>query len=259
MEYQTLTENAADDIVSKLTASAEGQTCLAKVNDFLQVYGLRSDTLQLGSPCWIEDPTPVTNNLQDDITLSERDISAETDNIATRWEQWVTEARVLLLGYPLSVVAQVEAILKAAQVGNTFRDEVFYLTLAQLKETSVAPPFSSCRTLVNERRATETDFATIKPPVALGTVPSSPSPDDPSGRATDKVFGDLLPPSETANDLRGHAGSPGVVQRTANRGAPVGGGATTRTRRYVGAVVTDSGRTLSPCTVLAREYGIPPL
>ena len=112
------------------------------------------------------------------------------------------------------------------------------------------------------------------PPPVLGTPPSGPPPQDPVGRAIMKMFGGPPPTeSDVPSELRGNAGSPGLVRGTARvirsladadrlqpgdvLVAEFTAPPWTPLFATASAVVTDAGGILSHCAVVAREYGIP--
>ena len=306
---QVFAENPASNVIAKLSESADGKAFLAELNGYLELYGHRADKITLNYPCWIENPTPVIKNLQDYIAQPERDLLAEMEKIAARREQRIEEVREQLQGYPQPIVQQFEFFLEAAQVGNILkeehghwidfkvfyqtrqilleigrrlaeagiidvRDDVFYLYLNELKEVVARQAGDQeLHSLIDERKAIEQRFAALTPPPMLGTFPSDPPPDDSISRMFLKIEGNTPPPSEVPNELRGNAGSPGVVQGTAKvvrvlaeaqklePGDILVAEATappwTPLFASVGAVVTDSGGILSHCAVVAREYGIP--
>ena len=80
-------------------------------------------------------------------------------------------------------------------------DDVFYLTLDEVRETATAPPGRDRRAAVRERKAEIERYRTVVPPPALGTNPSRPRPDTPLGRGLDKFFGVPLP--QTGEPHRG--------------------------------------------------------
>lgn len=125
---QILEQHPAADVIPLLANSPEGQIFLAEVRVWLDNYGRRgykSDGLSEVS--WIEDPTPVIQNLQETITWPDRDIQAEVQaQVATR-EQLIAQARQRVQCQPAipaaSALAQFESMLKAAQIGEFLLNE----------------------------------------------------------------------------------------------------------------------------------------
>jgi len=162
--------------------------------------------------------------------------------------------------------------LSTAQVVDR-PDDVFLLTLEELRVTAIELPRLNRRAQIAARRAEMEYFHSVPVPPALGAPPSAALPTDPVGMALLKFFG--VPAAIKDNDavIRGNPGSPGrargparvvhslagasklepgdvlVVETTAPPWTPLF--ATTA------AVVSDTGGILSHCAVVAREYGIP--
>jgi rifampicin phosphotransferase len=306
--HNVLVEQPAGDVVATLERSADGRDFLAALRAYLEEYGQRNDRLELSCPRWIENPTPAITNLKDYIGQPDRDPSIELAALAAEREQLIAQTRARLSGYPQPVVSRFEFLLKAAheatvltedhgfwidlrslyrvrlvmlEFGRRFaeagvldaQDDVFYLTLDELRQTIQALPRLDRRMLVIGRRAEQEYFRTIQPPAALGTMPDDPPPADAVGRALEKFFGGPPTPPAEANVVAGHAGAPGVVRgparvvrslADAGRLQP-GDILVTETTSTpwtplfatVAAVVTDTGGILSHCAVVAREYRIP--
>ena len=304
--FETL---AVGEIVPALETSGPVRAILADLRTFLGAYGRRGDTWGLRLPGWIEDPTSVLRNLKDYIRQPDRDLPAERAALIEERERLLAETRERLAGYPGPVVGQFEELLKAAQFANVLSeehgfwidfsstyevrlillefgrrfaaagvvddpDDVFFLTIDEVRATAAASPMPDHHALVAERRAEVDAAATIAPPPVLGTPPSGPPPQDPIGRAIVKMFGGGPPPaSDVPSELRGNAGSPGKVVGTARivrsldeaerlhpgdvLVAEFTAPPWTPLFATVSAVVTDAGGILSHCAVVAREYGIP--
>lgn len=299
----------AGEIVKALEASEAGRQFLGELDAFLSAYGRRGDTWGLRLPGWIEDPTSVLRNLKDYVKQPDRDLAAERTALIEERERLVAETRERLQGYPRQVVGQFEGLLKAAQVANVLseehgfwidfsttyelrlvilelgkrfaaagvtdsRDDIFYLTVDEIRETAAGLPGLKRQALVAERTAELAHAATLSAPPFLGTPPAGPPPQDPMGRAIVKMFGGGPPlASDVPSELIGSAGSPGKVTgiarvvRTLDEADRVQPGDVlvaeftappwTPLFATVSAVVTDAGGILSHCAVVAREYGIP--
>jgi pyruvate,water dikinase len=161
--------------------------------------------------------------------------------------------------------------------------DVMHLTLEELKRLGAGlaqgQPQAGVQALLSARQAELARFATIKPPQQLGTVPWLEPPDsEPMFRAGRKFTGEALgaPAAfrhRAAGEVRGNAGSPGVVRGVAKVArslaeadkiepgdvliAETTAPPWTPLFATVAAVVTDTGGILSHCAVVAREYGIP--
>jgi pyruvate,water dikinase len=286
---------AAAAVLPALEHVPEGRMFLADLHAYLQEYGQRGTTWSLDTPSWIEDPTPVIKTLQDHLAQDRCAVLTERAGIATERERLVADALARLRGYPHPVVAQFEALLKAAQEATVLSEDhafwidfrgmyqvrrvflewgrrfaqafllaaapdVFLLTLDELRETAltVAPP--TRHALVAQRRAEMEHFRAVVPPLTLGL---------PRERAD---AGTTVTPAEPGV-LRGTAGSPGHVQgparvvRSMQDVAGVRQGdilvaemtspSWTPLFATVAAVVTATGGVLSHSAIVAREYGIP--
>jgi pyruvate,water dikinase len=300
----------AAEIIPALEGTAAGQEFLAELRGFLAEFGRRGDTWGLRLPGWIEDPRSVLQHLKDYVTQPDRDLHAERAALIEERERLVAAARERLTGYPRPVVEEFEGLLTSAQSANILSeehgfwidfsstyeirlvilevgrrlasarvlddaDDVFFLSLEEIRETVQQAPSLDRRALVAERRAEIEHAHTVTPPPILGTPPpAGPPPSDPIGRAIMKMFGGAPPRvSDVPTELRGNAGSPGTATGTvrvlrslseADRLQPGDILVTEFTAppwtplfATAAAVVTDAGGILSHCAVVAREYGIP--
>jgi phosphohistidine swiveling domain-containing protein len=233
-------------VLAALDRSPSGRTFRAALQAYLEEYGRRSSMfVELATPSWIEEPTPVIQTLQGYLTQIDRDPQAERAALAAERERLVAAARERLKDHAPEVAGQFESLLKAAQAGTVLMEDhafwidframyevrrvllefgrrfvaagvleqegdVFYLTIDELRETAAALPRRDQRRLVAGRRAEIAYFRTITPPAALGTPPQI-SADDPIARLAAKFFG--APPAEQQPDnVRGSAGSAGVAR-----------------------------------------------
>src|SRR3712207_1128201 len=88
-------------------------------------------------------------------------------------------------------------------------NDVFYLTLDELRETAKEMTNADRRVPVSVRKAWLERFGAVRPPAMLGRMPLGEPPDDPVGRMIGRFFGE---PQEAQSDpkvLRGNAGSAG--------------------------------------------------
>jgi pyruvate,water dikinase len=152
------------------------------------------------------------------------------------------------------------------------REDVFHLAVSELREALNRLPAIAGHALqgvVEQRRAEIDQFRAITPPDLLGTRSEQPAaPGAPGQRLTSKGQ-----PGKGSRQLRGHAGSPGVVRgparvvrSLADAGKVAPGdilvaetlsSSWTPLFAVVTGVVTDTGGILSHAAVVAREYGIP--
>lgn len=291
-----LEERAATDVVTGLERTTGGRA-------FLEEYGQRGDkSVMVEDVSWVEDPTPVVENLKDYTTQPDQDLEAQLTTLAEERERLVAETRERLKGYPQPVVARFETLLKAAQeaavvqedhnfwidnrcfyqvrrvmqeFGRRFAgagvieepNDVFYLTLDELRETAKEMPNADRRVPVSERKVRLERFGAIRPPEMIGCMPLVEPPDDPMGRAVGRFFGESQEAQTDPNVLHGNAGSPGkirgpvkVVRALAEAGKLKSGDVlVTETTAppwtplfaTASAVVTDTGGVLSHCAVVA--------
>lgn len=276
---------------------------------FLAEWGQRGPAFDaIGEPSWLEDPSPLVAILRDYSSQPDRDLAAEMATLATSREQAISAVRTRLSGYPSPVRERFEVLLRSAQaatriqedhnfwidqraqyrvrevlreLGRRFAaagviaraDDVFHLTLEETQVTAAALPRLDRRSLIRDRQAELNRVRDTTPPPVLGTPPLMPPPDDPLGRTIGKFFGVPVAASADERELRGHAGSPGVVRGTvkvvralveAGKLAPgdilVAAATTapwTPLFATAGAIITDVGGILSHSAVVAREYRIP--
>src|SRR5215210_1880360 len=303
-----LEEKSAAEVPVALEESAEGREFLADLRAYLDEYGHRGDKWGLSYPTWVEDPTPVIKMLKDYVTQPAGGPGEKPTELAAERKRLLAETYERLRGYPQAVRDQFSSLLKAAQdstvlsedhgfwidfhamarvrrvlleFGRRFAEagvleqpnDVFHLTLDELRETAGKLPDLDRRELVAQRTAEIEHFRAIKPPRILGTPPPGPSPDNPVSRAVEKFFGGPPRPSREPGVLQGNPGSPGIVRgqarvlRSLTEAAGLQKGEVlvaettappwTPLFATAAAVVTDTGGILSHCAVVAREYGIP--
>src|SRR5215212_7848891 len=242
-----LEEKPAAEVPVALEESAEGREFLAELRAYLDKYGHRGDKWGLSYPTWVEAPTPVIKMLKDYVTQPDNGPGEKLTELAAERERLLTETYERLRGYPQAVRNQFDSLLKAAQdntilsedhgfwidfhamsrvrrvlleFGRRFAesgvlkqpDDVFHLTLDELRETAGKLPDLDRRELVVQRKAEIEHFHAIQPPPALGTPLPGPPPDDPGSRALGKFFGTPPQPPSEPDVLQGSPGSPGVVR-----------------------------------------------
>jgi phosphohistidine swiveling domain-containing protein len=303
-----LEEKPAAEVPVALEESAEGREFLAELRAYLDKYDHRGDKWGLSYPTWVEDPTPVIKMLKDYVTQPDNGPGEKLTELAAERERLLAETYERLRGYPQAVRNQFDSLLKAAQdntilsedhgfwidfhamsrvrrvlleFGRRFADagvleqpdDVFHLTIDELRETAEQVPDLDRRGLVAQCKAEIEHFRTIQPPPALGTLPPGPPPDSPISRSMMKFFGAPPQPPSEPDVLQGSPGSPGTVRgparvlRSLSEAAEIRQGEVlvaettappwTPLFATAAAVVTDTGGILSHSAVVAREYGIP--
>jgi pyruvate,water dikinase len=230
---RALNAGGASAVLAALEQSGTGREFLAEWRTFLRTYGRRSERLEASQPSWREDPTPVLKALKDDLGQPARDLEAELAALEAERDSAVAAARAQLRGYSQAVRERFEFLLAAAQVGNLLLDDhqcwidvdslyyvrqvlmefgrrfaaagvlaatedVFHLTLEEVRETAEALPRSDRRKLVGARAAEIAYFRTIPAPTVLGTPPTRLLPDTPFFNGLAKYVG---VPSDEAGDV----------------------------------------------------------
>ena len=309
---EILQTHAPDQVMAALQASAACNSFSQELDQWLQEYGQRGEMFDtLTSVSWIEDPTPAIQNLQGYILRDDNDeIDAHRQAMATERERLIGEARTTLVDYPAPVRGQFEALLHSAQAATVIQEDhnywldqratyqlrrafleagrrlaahgsiaqpldVIYLSFAEVRAALVAllDKPQSLQERIAEGKAIAAHFATIQPPMMVGTMPEGPPPDDPGTRAALRFFGTPPQPSGDPNTINGAAGSPGKVRgrakviRTLAEAGKLSKGDILVTETTAppwtplfataAAIVTDAGGVLSHCAVVAREYAIP--
>ena len=248
---EALESNEAAAVPAALEACEEGRAFLSKLRAYLEEYGQRSDVFsELGCLHWIEDPATPIQNLKNYIAGEDRDLKSELAALAEERERLLAQARERLKGYPQQARDGFEFLLKAAQAGTVIQEDhnywidqratykvrmvmlefgrrlakadvieepndVFYLTLAEVKESVSSASAADRRDTVAERKAEMERFGAIQAPPNLGTPQPGPLPDNPLTRAYGRFSG--LPPaqSEDPSVLNGNACAPGKMTGTA--------------------------------------------
>lgn len=300
----------ADQVMAALQASAEGTTFRNGLNAWLQEYGRRGEMFDhLTSVSWIEEPAPAIRNLQTYVRRND-DIDEHRQELAAERERLIGEARTTLASYPQPVRMQFEALLHSAQAASVIQEDhnywidqqatyqlrraflevgrrlaaagsivttldVIYLSMEETRAALLALLHKpqKLQELIAERKAVTAHYATIQPPMMLGTLPAGPPPDDPGTRTGMRFGGGPPKVSSDPNTLAGYAGSPGKVSgtvkviRTLDEAGKLAKGdilvtettapAWTPLFATAAAIVTDAGGVLSHCAVVAREYAIP--
>jgi phosphohistidine swiveling domain-containing protein len=294
-------------VLPALDARESTRPFAAALRAYLDEFGQRGESISPESPSWIEDPTPVIAGLRGYMAQPDRDLQAERARLAAERTRLVAEARQRLTGYPGPVVQEFEFLLKAAQEARVlsedhnfwidFRsmyrvrhaflevgrrlaadgalaaaEDVFYLTLEEVRENGARPALDR-GALVAERRAARERFRRIAPPPMLGAAPAEQQQHDPLGRALNHFYHAEGHASGASDLLSGVAGATGVargparvVRSLAEAGAlrpgeilvaPTMAPSWTPLFATAAAVVTDTGGALSHAAVVAREYGLP--
>jgi phosphohistidine swiveling domain-containing protein len=298
-------DGPVEAVTDRLLESVEGREFVAKIDHFLAVYGYRPTGFDYVFPSWIEDQSFLMLNLRSYVSTPPRDVKSEMTALRKEAEQML--GRVLdkaqdvqrfqfLTAYerarelwPLKedhafyidqgtmatiriLIVEMGSRLAARGVLDD-SDDVFYITLAELKTAMEGSTASDLMSRAEGRRADRERFSKVIPPRFLGTAPA----DGAAGGQPEfhRMMGPLQIEGLEAgvSELRGVAGSkgkatgPAVVVRSPEELGKVKAGdvlvctstSPTWTPLFgtVAALVSDSGGALSHTAIVAREYGLP--
>lgn len=314
---QALMADHPEEVLKQLDAFPEGWRFRVELEDYLNEYGRRSDSQTLSIPSWLEDPRPVIQALRASLAAKETQ-TEPTHTLAEQREQRLAKVRVNLSGHPPLVAQKFEELLKSAQtaqalsedhnywidIQTTFQvrqvclefgrrfvekgllnhvEDIFYLTLAELKETSSSSYEHAWQDAVSTRRAIEQEYKGRTPPPLLGAPPSKEELEA-RNNGMAKAFARMSGPSETppsdteessisSEVLKGYGVSSGIaigsvkVLHTLEEADNLKPGdvlvAEMITSFWVplfpriATMVTVRGGMLSHGAVVAREHGIP--
>ena len=298
-------DGPVEAVTDSLLESVEGRKFVAKIDHFLAVYGYRPTGFDYVFPSWIEDQSFLMLNLRSYVSTPPRDVKSEMTALRKEAEQML--GRVLdkaqdvqrfqfLMAYerarelwPLKedhafyidqgtmatiriLIVEMGSRLAARGVLDD-SDDVFYITLAELKTAMEGSTASDLMSRAEGRRADRERFSKVIPPRFLGTAPA----DGAAGGQPEfhRMMGPLQIEGLEAgvSELRGVAGSkgkatgPAVVVRSPEELGKVKAGdvlvctstSPTWTPLFgtIAALVSDSGGALSHTAIVAREYGLP--
>ena len=243
-------ETATDAILPALESTEPGRQLLARLNDYLEEYGLRQDLFEYTTPTWQENPSVALASIRSYL-LTGRDARAEHEAKVRSAEAALVATRDHLAAYPEAVRGQFEAMLQFGRNGAFLQEEhhfyidqqgvallrLFYLKVGQrLVDTDVienpddifmlrsdeirelvAEPNAGhraddVRATIVTRRDEMGQAQTMTPPPFIGDPPAGPPPNgNPLGRALGRFFGGPPQQSEELGQLKGNAGSKGVA------------------------------------------------
>jgi pyruvate,water dikinase len=275
-----------------------------RTRTFLEEYGWRSDVFgEFGHRSWREDPsTPLTQlkgfirkpDSEDPFIAHARqaaerdqavealaskvpsDVQGQFRGMLAMAQQYIpiAEDHNFTIDQKFTVVVR-EGMLRlgerlVAEGALNSADDVFYITLDEIRALGEGGSTDGLRERATERRRDLVRQTSIKPPPMLGTPPPADMPPSP---LITKFFGFGVAPSDDAKVVVGYPASAGEVTgeakvvMTLDEAGKVGPGdilvcrmtmpAWTPLFGVVAAVVADAGGPLSHCAIVAREYGIP--
>ena len=271
---------------------------------YLDSYGWRSNRfIEISWPTWREEQGTALTQLKgfmgkpdsEDPFIAHREQAEERDELVAALEARVPEParddfRALLAmaqqyipiaeDHNFTIDQKAHAVIRQGvqQFGKRLVadgvvdgvEDVFFLTLDEIRGIAGGNDGAGLKALVTERRATHAQQEAMEPPPFVGTPPPEDAPIDP---LVTKFFGVGAPPSTDEKVINGLACSAGVVEGTAKvllsldeadkleHGDIMVCKATmpawTPLFGIAGAIVADAGGPLSHCAIVAREYKIP--
>jgi phosphohistidine swiveling domain-containing protein len=243
----TIAGTAASDLHGALKANAATAWFAEAIDDYVSVYGRRSDTVQeLSDPSWIEDPSPAYTSIRGYAQQIGTPSELHARLVSER-DEAIAHAHSKIASQPEGVKREFDRLMKAGQAASRLQeDHNFWIDQRGLHETRQVC-LAIGRRLVKagaledaedvlllelpeaiellrnggdgkaraaERRAEMDHYAKIPAPPLVGTD-YGPPPDAPITRAIFRFFGGPPPVSDVPNEVGGNAGSAGTVTGTA--------------------------------------------
>ncbi|MSQ40966.1 MAG: hypothetical protein EXR55_04785, partial [Dehalococcoidia bacterium] len=291
----------------RLQATPAGEAFLARLQAFLDYYGNRSALLNIAEPTWQEDPSFVLITIRGLLQRKPEDEEPRRHRLVEERESLVQGALqrigdnenkrqefldILGISQALWPIREdhsfyidqmsralvrrvlVECGRRLAQQGVLdLPQEVFFLTLPELKEALKAPEKAPSRSEIQRRKVEHERFSRITPPQFLGKTPPDGGLSDTSEGAKFVRAINIPLTEERPSLLRGAAASPGKASGVARvvrgpeefQNVRPGDILVCRTTSpswtplfaLIGGLVTDAGGVLSHGAIVAREYKLP--
>lgn len=310
---QALALENDDAVLATLKTTPAGQAFHQDLQAYLALYGQRNDSQTLHLPTWQEKPGLVFQHIRAGLAVGESTVTSLTA-LAARRDERLAQVRQKLAGHPAFVVAKFEELLGCAQIAQqlsedhnywiefqtTYRirriclaiarrlaaageidgeQDVFYLTLDELRQAASGAVPDGLRERISARQAEARQFESQVPPPVLGTLPSPEemaAHDNALARAYGKMAGGMVPSAGDADKrvLRGFGVSSGKakgpvkvvtsLEDAAKRLAPGDVLVTEMITSFwiplyprIAGLITMRGGMLSHGAVVAREHGLP--
>ena len=296
---------SADDLLEDLDRTPEMAAFREAFVRYLAVYARRGITMDPAEPSVIERPGALLAEIRE-LLVSGHDPERRLREVRAERDAAVEAARERLRWYPQPVIDEFTVLLRAAQDGvmvqethNFYIDfptshlmriraqalarflvadgvldigeDIFHLTLEEIREAVHGRPAADIAKRIAGRRSELQRAATMDPPAQLGALPAGP-PQSLMDRAGARFMGGP-PAASEPGIVRGHPGSSGIargIARVAHTPDEAGrvalgeilvtemtGAPWTPLFARIAALVTDAGGALSHSAIVAREYGIP--
>ena len=238
-------ETSPEGTTHRLSQSPQGAEFLAKLDEFLSVYGYRSTGFDLVYPSWKEDPSFVIRNVKGYLSSPPRDVEVEARAGAEESEKLLNAVLNKLEGNEpkrtqfldaygsaqgLSPLKEDHAFyidqgssaslrILLAEMGKRLArrgalegpDDVFHLTLDELTGAMKGAVPGDLATKATARRMERDHYSKIIPPPSLGTMP--PEADSEKDSVFQRMDGPKAGPrpEEGTGVLRGVSGSRGMA------------------------------------------------
>jgi len=237
---ELLTSTPVDRIFAELERTAAGKEYAARLDEYLEAYGWRSDNFELSNPSWREAPAPMLHNLRGFLRDDATDPRAEQARAAQERDRLVAEMMARApseeargqLGMMLGAAQQylpvqenhnffidqmntvmmrlplLEAGRRLTADGSTSKPEdIFYLSIEEIQQAA-AKPDPEWKAVTGQRRAERERWWSVLPPMFIGTPPPPDVPIDP---LLERFFGLGMEPSMEPSVIRGHGASKGTI------------------------------------------------
>jgi pyruvate,water dikinase len=243
---KTIADTPREDVRAVLQGTPEGREFWEELQQFLEVYGWRSDAFELADAAWIEDPSIPLSALRDylgapedaDPALKEQacveereellqDVLSRLDGnpgkpifdlmlpvaqqylpIQENHNFYIDQMNTVLQRWPLLELGR--RLVAANAIAQ--RDDVFYLRYDELASAANGPKSRDWAALVEERRAERERWSAVVPPRELGTPPPLSMRENPLTKA---FFGSKPEASKDPKIINGVGASAGTVTATA--------------------------------------------
>ena len=241
-------ETTPGQLREALTKAPQGRSLWGELVEYLREFGERNANLYLDAPTWIEDPTPALQALRDGVLSPERDLVEEFAALSVQREARLVEVRATLAGFPSAVVAEFEALLRAAQVATVLREDhnfwldnkiatltreaclalgerlleegivevasdVLFLYRDELADAAtILASAAELRARIAARKTAHEQNQALTPPPFLGDPIALPPSDNAILRANERLSGAFHAPSTAPDELLGLPGSGGVAR-----------------------------------------------
>jgi rifampicin phosphotransferase len=242
-----------DSLIAALENAPGGRMFLARLDAYLEEYGLRQDLFDLATPTWRENPSFALASVRNYLETG-YDPRAEHEAMTDNTQQAFDAVHARLVSFPAAVRGQFDAMVQHARQGAFLQeehnfyidqqglsllrlayrqvgqrlvafgllddaDDVFMLRIDEirsaLEQLTADTHAGDLSELARQRRAELGEAAAMDPPPIIGDTTGAPPPDTVGTRALTAFFGGPPQRSETPGQLRGNPGSRGIASGAA--------------------------------------------